>query len=178
MVAIKSGMNRGLSDKFKLELGSQVKPVLTPLTEPQKTLDSNWIAGFTEAEGCFYSQINNSKTTKSVACAKAVGLVFKIGLHSRDSWVLTKLREQLGCGNIREDSKNRACIFTVTILSAILSIIIPLFNKYDLQGVLRKKKLDYLDFCKIALLLKNKDHFSDQGLELITQIKEGMNTKR
>ena len=67
------------SDKLKLEFGSKVKPVLTPLTEPQETLDFNWIAGFTEAEGCFYSQINNSKTTKS---GKAVGIGFKIGLHS------------------------------------------------------------------------------------------------
>ena len=101
--------------------------------------------------------------------------MFKIGLHLRDSLVLTKIREQLGCGNIRKDSKYRVCTFTVSKLSAILSIIIPLFNRYNLQG---SKNLDYLDFCKIVLLLKNKEHFSDQGLELIAQIKDGMNTKR
>ena len=50
-----------------------------------------------------------------------------------------------------------------------------MFNRYNLQG---SKNLDYLDFCKIVLLLKNKEHFSDQGLELIAQIKDGMNTKR
>ena len=36
----------------------------------------------------------------------------------------------------------------------------------------------FLLITTLYLLLKNKEHFSDQGLELIAQIKDGMNTKR
>jgi hypothetical protein len=38
--------------------------------------------------------------------------------------------------------------------------------------------LDYLDWCKIAELMKNKVHLSEEGLEQIRTIKAGMNKGR
>lgn len=171
LVAIKSAMNKGLSDKLKSEFS--VKPYPRPLSElPEQLLDCNWIAGFTDAEGCFHLQINNSKTTLTGASA---GLKFRIGLHSRDSLVLTKLREQLGCGNLWEDSKNHAFSFSVTKFTDIVGLIIPIFNKYPLQG---SKKLDFYDFVAIANIMEKKEHLTLGGLEKIRQIKSGMNTGR
>jgi len=38
--------------------------------------------------------------------------------------------------------------------------------------------LDFADFCKVAELMKNKAHLTQEGLEEIRQIKAGMNTRR
>jgi hypothetical protein len=38
--------------------------------------------------------------------------------------------------------------------------------------------LFFIDFCKIAELLKNKAHLTEQGLDLILKIKNGMNKGR
>jgi hypothetical protein len=117
-------------------------------------------------------QISNSKTTTT---GKSVSLKFKIAQHSRDTLLLEKLCKQLGCGNFRVDSKNQVCLITITKLSYISSIIIPLFNQYKLQG---SKRLDFEDFSKVAELIKNKVHLTDKGLELVLKIKAGMNKGR
>jgi hypothetical protein len=65
--------------------------------------------------------------------------------------------------------------FTVTSLKDINNIIIPFFSKYPLQGV---KLADYLDFCKVVELMKNKAHLTQEGLDQILEIKLGMNTGR
>ena len=46
--------------------------------------------------------------------------------------------------------------------------IIPFLNKYPMVGV---KVLDFLDFCKVAELIKNKEHLTLEGLEKIKKIK-------
>jgi hypothetical protein len=46
--------------------------------------------------------------------------------------------------------------------------IIPFFEKYPLQGF---KLLDYVNFCKVAKLMKEKSHLTAEGLEEIIKIK-------
>jgi hypothetical protein len=38
--------------------------------------------------------------------------------------------------------------------------------------------LDYEDFCKVAELMKNKAHLTQEGLNQILKIKDGMNKGR
>nr|YP_009568378.1 LAGLIDADG endonuclease [Orbilia oligospora]QBL02009.1 LAGLIDADG endonuclease [Orbilia oligospora] len=97
--------------------------------------------------------------------------MFKVGQHLRDAILLNKLCEQLGCGKFREDSKNLMCAVTVTKLSDILAIIIPLFNHYNLQG---SKSLDFKNFIRIAELVKNKVHLTNDGLQTILNLKTQM----
>ena len=40
------------------------------------------------------------------------------------------------------------------------------------------KKQDYLDFVKIAKLIKSKDHLTEQGVQKIKLIQNNMNKKR
>ena len=63
----------------------------------------------------------------------------------------------------------------VSSFSHINNKIIYLFSKYPLLGT---KKEDYLDFCKVAELMKSKDHLTKQGIEIIKRIKSKMNSKR
>jgi hypothetical protein len=53
--------------------------------------------------------------------------------------------------------------------------IIPLFNKYPVIG---GKGVKFLDFCKIAELIKSKEHLAPAGLQKVKKIKEGINTGR
>lgn len=82
---------------------------------------------------------------------------------------------QRGGGSLFTVSERSVVYFIVTKFSDIMNIIIPLFDKHILQG---NKRLDYADFCKVALLIKDNAHFTDEGLAQITMIKTGMNTKR
>jgi hypothetical protein len=66
-------------------------------------------------------------------------------------------------------------VFRVSSHNDIINIIIPLFEKYPIQG---NKYLDYADFMKVALLMKNKVHLTPEGLDQIRKIKAGMNTGR
>ena len=59
--------------------------------------------------------------------------------------------------------------------SYIIEKIIPFFNKYPILGV---KYLDFLDFCKVAQIMKNKNHLTKDGLEKIKLIKTEMNRNR
>lgn len=57
----------------------------------------------------------------------------------------------------------------------MLDKIIPLFEKYPLSG---SKASDFADWCKIALLVKNKAHLTSEGLDLICEIKAGMSEEK
>jgi hypothetical protein len=81
--------------------------------------------------------------------------------------------EYLNCGYI---SKNSTWIdFTVIKNEDLFFKIIPFFDKYKIIGV---KFQDYLDFKRVAELMKTKDHLTTIGLEKIKKIKEGMNKGR
>jgi hypothetical protein len=60
-------------------------------------------------------------------------------------------------------------------LTDITDKIIPFFNKYPIKGV---KLNDYLDWSKIHSLMVNNLHLTNEGLEIIKNIKSGMNKNR
>jgi hypothetical protein len=175
IVRIRASMNKGLTEELKTAFrpgGKEIIPLKRPLGEGLGNITPGWLAGFAEAEGCFHVQINKSKTTNT---GYSVGLMFNIGQHSRDAKLLASMVKFFGCGKFRESPKNPSCLFVVAKFSDLLGKIIPLFAQYKLQG---SKRLDYLDFCKIAELVKNKVHLTNEGLEQIIYIKKGMNKGR
>ena len=102
-----------------------------------------------------------------------VTLVFLIGQHKRDEKLLKLLIEYFDCGNIYKNGD--AFDFRVSKFNDIIKIIIPFFQKYKIQGV---KALDFVDFCKIAVMVEQKKHLTAEGLEQILKIKAGMNKGR
>jgi hypothetical protein len=169
LVAIKASMNKGLSPQFKAAF-ADVEPVTRLFIQDQIIPDPYWLAGFTEGEGCFLVNTQNSSTHR-LGCK--VELRFQITQHSRDTELMKSLVEYLGCGKIFESRD--AVDFVVTKLPDLISQIIPFFDKYPLQGV---KSKEFLDFKIVAKLMQNKEHLTQEGLEQIRQIKSGMNTQR
>ena len=80
------------------------------------------------------------------------------------------------CGNVViRDSKHSIVDFKINKFTVIRNEIIPFFQKYPIQGV---KRLDYLDWCKVAELMQNKVHLTKEGIDEIKKIKSIMNTGR
>ena len=65
--------------------------------------------------------------------------------------------------------------YVVSNISDIMEKVLPFFDKYSIVGV---KSQDYEDFKQVVLMVKDKKHLTPEGLNLIKNIKEGMNKLR
>jgi len=168
LVGIKSVLNWGLSEKFKETFPNMIR-VVRPKVDISGIKDVYWLIGFVEGEGSFMVIIQESKSKKTT---HNIGLRFVITQHTKDSVLFDNISNYLGCGKCYF-SRNEVNLI-VSTFSHISNKIISLFNKYPLLGT---KKEDYLDFCKVAELIKSKDHLTKQGIEKIKKIKSNMNSK-
>ena len=66
------------------------------------------------------------------------------------------------CGSYNLKSNKLTGDYIVRKLSDLNNIIIPIFDKYPILGI---KSLYYHDFKKVFLLIKNKAHFTCEGLD-------------
>ena len=123
-------------------------------------------------EGCFIIGINKSPRSNLGVVAY---LKFSITQHTRDTELLKSLINYLDCGRYQLSHGLDYGNFIVTRFSDISDKIIPFFKKYGIEGV---KEKDFSDFCKVAELMKNKDHIIEAGLEEIRLTKAGMNRGR
>lgn len=162
-------MNKGLTEEL-INSFPDVTPVERPIVDAPENIDPNWLAGFAEGESCFGVTITKSQTKTGFI----VLLRFRITLHERDRALWSLIVKNLNCG-ILNKSRKSVVEFSVSRLNDIHNKIIPFFEKYPLQG---KKRLDYADFCKVALFMKDKAHLTEKGLEQIRLLKANMNSKR
>lgn len=169
LVAIKASMNLGLSDELKAAFPDTIA-VQRPLVQNKIIEDPNWLAGFTTAEGCFMVSISASKTNSS---GFKVELTFQLTQHARDEKLMRSLIKFLDCGKVSK--RLDGCDFKVRKFNDLTGKIIPFFQKYPIQGI---KGKDLEDFYKVAELMKMRAHLTSKGLELVRQIKVGMNTGR
>jgi hypothetical protein len=66
-----------------------------------KIKNSNWLAGFTSAEGCFLIIIRSKSKMK---IGYSVELTFKITQHYRDEQLMKSLIEYFECGNVYKNN--------------------------------------------------------------------------
>lgn len=93
--------------------------------------------------------------------------------QDRDKELMKSLIDYFNCGSI---NKNSTWIdYTVIKQEDLFFKIIPFFEKYKIVGV---KFQDFMDFKKVAELIKTKDHLTISGFKKIKYIKEGMNRSR
>ena len=159
-------MNWGISSGLKAAFPNVV-PAERPIVLLPQTIDPNWLAGFTSAEGCVKVDIGKSPTNST---GHQVQLVYVLTKHVRDKPIMEQIKDYLGCGNL---TKNRdSYLLRVTKISDIQNKIIPFFKKHKIEGV---KALDFDEWCEAAQLMIDKKHLTKEGLELIIKIKAGMN---
>ncbi len=167
-VEIKSSLNKGLSEKLKnnFYIVSQRSRLEFKF---EGIPNSYWIAGFVSGDGSF-----NIKTTK-VRFGK-VQLRFAVHLHIREDEVIKGLAKffKLEDNKYIYYTKTSVAIQIVNI-SDIFNIIIPFFDQYKIRG---RKELDFIDFKKVAKIIKDKGHLTEEGFNKILEIKQGMNLNR
>jgi len=102
--------------------------------------------------------------------------VFRIALHRDDRGVLEHIKCTLGCGRL--NTERDTLVFTISQLSDIEKILIPLFEEFPLNTT---KHLDYLAFKKAFLMVFNRRSSELNKPDLyseILELKHSMNTKR
>lgn len=171
IIALKSSLNKGLPVKLQESFLENI-PVLRPEVNLMNNyLNSSWVAGFTEGEGCFSVVIFKSNTKTGFA----VRLAFTLTQHYRDVKLINSLIKFFNCGQVNISKDKTSVCFKVTNLPDIYNIIMPFFIKHPLVG---GKSLDFVNWCKIAELMKNKTHLTPEGLAEIQKIKSQMNKAR
>ena len=171
IINIKASMNLGISEVVKKEI-LNIIPVERPIILTDNIPNPNWISGFVSGDGNFDVRIINSSKNKT---GYQVSLRFRISQHNKDIKLMELLIKYFGSGIIEQNSKDQVVNLTISKFSEITKIIIPFFEINSLFGI---KQLDYLDWCKIASLMKEGSHLKLEGLEIIRTIKAGMNKGR
>jgi hypothetical protein len=133
-------------------------------------LHAQWIVGFVDAEGCFHVAINQNKILK---CGYQVLPEFTVTQHKRDIQLLYQLKDYFECGVVRINHDDRYC-YRVRGFGDLTQRIIPFFKKHEL---LTQKRLDFEKFCKVCIMMKNKQHLNLKGIDEIRRIQETMNRK-
>ena len=127
---------------------------------------NQWFTGFTDGEGNFAIIIHNNTV---------ISFRFSIKLHIDDKEALEFIKHRLNCGSVFNRTDLRSASFELNKISDIQTILIPLLDKFPLNGV---KYLDYLAFKKAIAIKFDKSLSKSKKLELITTLKDSMNSKR
>tara|TARA_Y100000296_G_C5076200_1_gene207457 strand:- start:130 stop:630 length:501 start_codon:yes stop_codon:yes gene_type:complete len=139
----------------------------------QERLDASWIVGFTDGEGCFHVSINR---ISKMSLGWQVLPEFRIVQNEKDEFVLFKIKDYFGFGNIRInriDHHGTRKEFRVRGLEN-LNKIIKFFDENNLKT---SKKKDFEIFSRIIQFMNNKEHLTKKGLEKIAKLITVMNRK-
>lgn len=131
-------------------------------------LDNAWVLGFTDGEGCFFVGINKTKHGLGFQVLPE----FVVVQHKRDLQILYALKHFWGVGVVRKNHGERFC-YRVRGHQNLKRKILPFFENHSLKT---KKKVDFLKFRRIILLMEKKAHLTTQGLLAIDLIASQMNT--
>ena len=124
------------------------------------TLNNYWLAGFTQADGCFYISIVKSKTHKT---GFSVRLEFSI--KQNDVLPLKLLYTKLNMGNLYKYSSGIWCYKSSGYKTAA-----NLIDYFDRFNVFAGKYVDYLKFRKVYIMITEGKHLEKKGILKIKSI--------
>ncbi len=147
--------------------GRRTKPIIS----------KDYIVGLTDGEGCFYVLVRKSSNYRAGAM---VELRFHIKMQAEEKPLLEKVKNTLACGQVYfqpEKRRNHTQCYRYTVNSHddILTKIIPFFRQYPLRSF--SKQRSFKIFCKIAEIVRQKQHLTKPGIAKIRQLKTNLNKK-
>ena len=179
LLAIKYHLNLGINEELKQNFSDWHKHAITkPSYNITPIPDPYWIAGFTSGDGSFNIKVSNLKNSTS----KRVQLRFEIGLSIVDEKLVKCIGQYLSNNKLLEQNNKMSCIyykknsvsFEVTNFPFISNNIIPFFDKYRIQGT---KSFDLGLFKSAAIIIRNKEHLTEQGFNKLMVINGHINKK-
>ena len=105
-------------------------------------LDSAWLSGFIDADGCF--TIRNAYT-------------LTISIAQKTSGILYSIQNKLNCGNIYYDKKGDTYNYVITDIQGI-KIMLEYLSRYPLKT---SKRFDFIKFCKLVEYKELKYHYKN-----------------
>jgi hypothetical protein len=126
-----------------------------------------YLAGFADGEGSF---------TLSFRRRKDYRMPWKISLCFNvlqcDKVILALFKQHLRCGTLR-DISNGVWYYEVNNLNTIMKNVIPFFMTFGFLSA--KKKREFAKVKKLAVILNNEEHLTEEGLKKILNIRKDMN---
>ena len=163
-------------------------------------LHPNWITGFSDGESTFGVHVSKSKTHK---LGFSVRVWFAVSQDERDLKILEALKNYFQIGFIFKDSGDRKVwVYKISSYEDINKKIIPFFDQAPeaceaslrpavlsarsaspgeaahRAPLLTTKYANYNDLKTVVTMMVNKEHLTQEGLNKIIKISQGMNTKR
>ena len=142
---------------------------VTGADNQQERLDS-YIAGYVDGEGSFSVSVQRNRT-----CRVGFQLVpeFHVSQNGDRAQVLELIRERLGCGYIKPNSRrDRALVYVVRNRAALQARVIPFFERNPL---LSTKHADFEKFARIVRGMAQRRHLQAAGFGELLEIALSMN---
>lgn len=144
-------INHEYSEDFNIK-------ILPPLNK--LSLDNYWLAGFTQADGCFHISVVKSKTHKT---GHSVRLEYS--LKQNDYLPLKFLIDLLKKGNLSQYSSGVWCYKSTGFSTAY-----DLINYFDRFNLFGGKYVSYLKFRKVYIMITEGKHLDKKGIDKIISI--------
>lgn len=168
-----ASINRGVSNKV-LKYYPDIVPADKPVIYLPESLNPQWVSGFVAGDGGFSIYV---KPAKDYVLPEKVYCRFHIAQHSRDIELIKLFVKFFGCGTVhsRSNLATPRCDFIVQDATSLLNKIIPHFDLYPLLNL---KQKDYICFKESMLMIKLKEHLTQEGLDKIKTLNLEMNSNR
>lgn len=129
---------------------------------PLKTLslDNYWLAGFTQADGCFHISVAKSKTHKT-----GYSVRLEYSLKQNDNLPLKLLYDTIKMGNLSQYTTS-VWFYKSTGFKTALNLI----NYFDKFNLFAGKYKSYLKFRKVYIMITEGKHLEKKGIKKIRSI--------
>ena len=140
----------------------------------QERLDTEWIVGFVDGEGCYHISINK---LDKMSLGWQVLPEFRVVQNQTDEQVLFRIQKYFGFGKVTVNRKDKHGVrkeFRVRGLQN-LNELISFFQQHPLQTLAKKQSFEI--FTKVIQMMNNKEHLTQEGLNEIAKMVSIMNRK-
>lgn len=151
---------------------------------PLKTsvlFEDGWLSGFIDSDGSFsvlHTKLEDGAKKRKIACRLRIEqrMLDPITNESYEQ-VLSSIANFLNCSLLTRTQKSTgSTYYTLAASSKIsLKIVINYLDKYPLFS---SKYLDYKDWKKVALLILDSKHLTEEGLVITDTARNNMNRQR
>ncbi len=126
-----------------------------------------YLAGFADGEGSFNISF---RKRDDYHMPWKVSLCFNVSQKERA--ILALFKRHLGCGTLRQHGDG-VWYYEVNNFRAICENVIPFFERFRFLSA--KKKRDFARFKRIARLIEEEKHLTEEGIREILRLRADMN---
>lgn len=133
---------------------------------PGFRITSNWLSGFTQADGSFVVSFTHMKKGFPIRPVPE----FNLTQSNVDSNLFKEIQKHLGVGKLYENRGD--IVFVVRSIEELVEVILPLFESHPPRG---GKLESFKIFKEVVLMIQEKKHLTLEGILHIIELSYFMN---